>query len=75
MKIKIFVLHIAIVISSGLLFVNLYNSIVDAPNWGHQLPKSIDVARNYFTFKTPADFFKFTGPLQHIIGINCIIRF
>lgn len=65
----------AIVISSGLLFVNLYNSIVDTPNWGYQLPQSIYVARNYFTFKTPADFFRFTGPLVHIIAINCVIRF
>ncbi|SOD12503.1 hypothetical protein SAMN06297358_0703 [Pedobacter xixiisoli] len=65
----------AIVVSSGLLFVNLYNAIVDASNWGHQLPQSINIARNYFAFKNPADFFKFTGPLVHIIGINCVIRF
>lgn len=75
MKIKIFVLHMAVVISSGLLFVNLYHSFVDAPNWGHQLPQSIDVARNYFAFKSPADFFKFHAPLVHIVGINCVIRF
>lgn len=65
----------SIAISSGLLFVNLYNSIVDEPNWGHQIPQSIDVARSYFTFKNPAEFFKFTGPLLHIVGINCVIRF
>ncbi|PWG81376.1 hypothetical protein [Pararcticibacter amylolyticus] len=75
MKIKIFVLHLAIVVSSGLLFVNIYNSIVDAPNWGYRLPQSVDVARRYFAFKNPAEFFKITGPLIHIIGINCVIRF
>ncbi|RZK13202.1 MAG: hypothetical protein EOO46_00220 [Flavobacterium sp.] len=75
MKIKIFVLHMAIVLSSGLLFVHLYNAVVDAPNWGHQLPRSINIARNYFAFKNPADFFSLTGPLLHIIGINCVARF
>lgn len=65
----------AIVMSSGLLFVNLYSSVVDAPNWGHQLPQSLVVARKYFIFKNPSDFFKFTGPLIHIIAINCVIRF
>lgn len=57
------------------MFVNLSNSIVDAPNWGHRFPQSIDVARCYFIAKNPADFFKFAGPLIHIVGINSVIRF
>lgn len=75
MKKKIFVLNMAIVAGGGLLFVNFYNSIVDVPNWGHHLPQSLEVARNYFDFKTPAELFKFTGPLIHVIGINCVIHF
>lgn len=75
MNIKIFVLHLAIVASAGLLFVNLYNSIVDAPNWAHQLPQSLNAARSYFSFKDPSAFLKFAGPVIHIIGINCVIRF
>lgn len=72
---KIFVLHMAIVASGGLLFVNFYNSIVDAPNWGYDLPRSLEVARNYFAYKSPAELFKYSGPLIHVIGINCVIRF
>lgn len=74
-KIKIIVLFLAIIVNSGLLFVNLYNSIVDAPNWGSNIPSSIDTARNYFTTKSPADFFKIFGIIIHILGINCVIRF
>lgn len=74
-KIKIIILFLAIIVNSGLLFVNVYNSMVDAPNWGVNIPASIDSARNYFTSKSPADFFKIFGIVIHILGINCVIRF
>jgi hypothetical protein len=56
-KIKISILFLAIIANSGLLFVNVYNSMVDVPNWGVNIPASIDIARNYFITKSPADFF------------------
>ena len=74
-KIKTLILFSAIIVNSGLLFVNIYNSMVDAPNWGANIPSSIDISRNYFASKSPADFFKLFGIVIHILGINCVIRF
>jgi hypothetical protein len=75
MKTKNSVLFLAIIVNSGFLFVNVYNSMVDAPNWGSNIPATIDLARNYFTTKKPADFFKIFGIVIHILGINGVIRF
>lgn len=74
-QIKTIVLFLAIIVNSGVLFVNIYNSIVDAPNWGTHIPSSIETARNYFTTKSPSDFFKIFGIVIHILGINSVIRF
>jgi uncharacterized membrane protein len=74
-KLQTMVLYLAIIINSGVLFVNIYNSIVDAPNWGTNIPTSLEIARNYFAEKSPQDFFKIVGILIHILGINCVIRF
>lgn len=74
-RIQIIALYSAIIINSGVLFVNIYNSIVDAPNWGANIPESIEIARNYFAEKSPQDFFKTIGIVIHILGINCVIRF
>ena len=74
-KIQTIVLYLAIIINSGVLFVNIYNSIVDAPNWGGNIPASMEIARNYFAEKSPQDFFQIFGIIIHILGINCVIRF
>lgn len=74
-KIKTIILFLAIIVNSGLLFVNIYNSIAVALNWEANIPASIDTARNYFAIKSAADFFKILGIVVHILGINCVIRF
>ena len=68
-----FILFMYIVIGSGILFINIYNSVVDAPNWGRDIPNSIETARNYFLKKTPGDFFKIIGPFYYLIGLVTII--
>ena len=74
-KLQTIVLYLAIIINSGVLFVNGYNSIVEAPNWGANMPASMEIARSYFAEKSPQDFFKIVGIVIHILGINCVIRF
>ncbi|MET4083173.1 hypothetical protein ABIB40_003142 [Pedobacter sp. UYP30] len=74
-KIKIILLFLAVIVNGGLLFVNIYNSLVDSANWGSNIPASIEIARNYFTTKSPTDFFKIFGIVIHVIAINCVIRF
>ena len=74
-QIKKIVLFLAIIVNIGVLFVNIFNSIVYDPNWGTHIPSSIETARNYFTTKSPSNFFKIFGIVIHILGINSVIRF
>ncbi|ASK30678.1 hypothetical protein CEY12_11380 [Chryseobacterium sp. T16E-39] len=67
------ILFVYIIIGSGILFVNIYNSLIDAPNWGRNIPDSLETARNYFQQKTPGDFFKIVGMSYHLIGLVTII--
>jgi hypothetical protein len=69
------ILFLYIIIGSGILFVNIYNSAIDAPNWGRDIPNSLETARNYFLKKTPGDFFKIVGRFYHILGLTTIILF
>lgn len=67
------ILFIYIILGSGVLSVNIYNSVVDARNWGSNIPGSIEAARNYFSEATPASFFKYAGAALHVIGLLALI--
>lgn len=69
----VIILYIYIVLGSGILMVNIYSSMVDARNWGADIPNSIGAARAYFQKKTPADFFKVFGTATHLAGIAAIV--
>jgi hypothetical protein len=58
--------------AAGLLFVNLYNSMVDAPNWGADLPKSILAAREYFAVSNPGNFFRVFSPLNQALAVIAV---
>ena len=62
-------LAVSAAVAAGLLFVNLYNSLVDAPNWGADLSHSIVAARNYFSAANPGDFFRIFSPLNQVLAI------
>lgn len=59
--------------ASGLLFVNLYNSIVDAPNWGVDIPKSMVTAREYFRIANPGSFFRIFSPANQVLALVALI--
>lgn len=59
--------------TSGLLFVNLYSSIVDAPNWGADIPNSIMDARKYFGVSNPGDFFRIFSPANQVLAVVAVI--
>ena len=46
--IRLILLGLSAAVAAGILFVNLYNSLIDAPNWGADLPNSVLAARQYF---------------------------
>ena len=63
------VVTIAAILAAGLLFVNIYNSIVDAPNWGSDIPASIGTARHYFSVRDPGDFYRFFSPANQVVTL------
>lgn len=70
-----FTLFVQIVVNSGLLFVNVYNSLVDARSWGEAIPRSLATARQYASQYSPADFFRYFGPVQLLTAALNIILF
>ena len=69
---KIFIC-LATTFAAGLLFVNVYTSVVDAPNWGHDIPASIQAARNYFTVANPGTFFRAVAPLNQVVTLIALV--
>ena len=67
------VLILAATVASGLLFVNIYTSMVDAPNWGRDVPASIVAAREYFSVKNPSTFFRVFSPVNQVLALLAAI--
>jgi uncharacterized membrane protein len=72
-RIRLVFIGFAIILASGLLFVNVYNSLVDAPNWGSDIPTSIQAARNYFQVTTPGSFFRIFSPANQIVTLVALV--
>ncbi len=62
-------LFLAVSFAAGLLFVNVYNSVVDAANWNAMLPGSIENARAYFKVADPGTFFRVASPINQLISL------
>jgi hypothetical protein len=69
---KLFLMSAA-TFTAGLLFVNIYNSIVDAPNWGHDIPASLNAAREYFAVANAGTFFRVVSPANQILTLLALI--
>ena len=71
---QIFV-FLSLIIASGLLLTNIFTSIVDAPNWGSNIPASIEVARQYYQTSNPGNFFRIFSPINQMLALICVILF
>lgn len=60
---------------AGVLFVNTYNSIVDAPNWCANIPESIQEVRNYYSVADPGKFFRIFSPINQLLALASLIVF
>ena len=60
---------------AGVLFVNIYNSIVDAVSWGSNVPASIDVMRHYYYSTNPGKFFRYFSPANQVLALLVLILF
>ena len=72
---KKIILFASISIASGILFVNLYTSLVDAKSWGSNIPNSIATAREYFKTVNPGNFFRIFSPVNQLLGLLVLILF
>jgi hypothetical protein len=72
---KNIILFASITMAAGLLFVNLYNSLVDARSWGSDIPNSISAAREYFKTVNPGNFFRVYSPVNQVLALLALILF
>lgn len=72
---KQLLLFASIALASGLLFTNVYNSLVDVTSWGTDIPKSIETAREYFKIVNPGNFFRVFSPVNQVIALLALILF
>jgi hypothetical protein len=68
-------LFLSISLASGLLFTNLFTSLIDARSWGADIPNSIAAAREYFKVVDPGNFFRLFSPINQALGILVLILF
>src|SRR6478609_1945150 len=71
--IRLILLALSAAVAAGILFVNLYTSLVDAPNWGADLPNSLLAARHYFSVANPGTFFRIFSPLNQVLAVIAVI--
>ncbi|MBX7132105.1 MAG: hypothetical protein K1X67_05430 [Fimbriimonadaceae bacterium] len=64
---------LSVTFAAGLLFTNVYNSLIDAPNWGKSLPASIETTRAYFSTRNPGDFYRTFSPVNQIVCLLAVI--
>ena len=72
-KLRLIIICLAATVASGILFVNIYTSVVDAPNWGHDMPTSIQAARNYFIVANPGTFFRMFAPVNQVVTLVALV--
>jgi len=72
-NLRVIAICLAATCAAGILFVNLYTSIVDAPNWGRDIPASIEAARNYFVVANPGTFFRLAAPVNQVVTLIALI--
>lgn len=61
--------------ASGILFVNIYSSLVNAAAFEANIPDSIIAARDFFKTVNPGDFFKIFSPLTQLLALLALILF
>ena len=72
---KLLLLFTSISLASGLLFANIYTSMIDAKSWGDNIPGSIETARQYFKTVNPGNFFRVFSPANQVVGLIVLIIF
>ncbi|MEO7174951.1 MAG: anthrone oxygenase family protein [Saprospiraceae bacterium] len=72
---KRIILFDSIAVMAGLLFANIYNSLVDAENWCSKIPESIIDLRNYYAVSNPGNFYRLFSPLNQLLALASLVLF
>lgn len=72
---KRIILLISLIVASGILTANIYNTVIDARSWASDLPNSIQAARQYFKSVNPGDFYRIISPISQLLALISIILF
>jgi Domain of unknown function (DUF1772) len=72
---KKIVLFASITLASGLLFTNVYNSLIDVKSWGSNIPNSIAATREYFKTVNPGSFFRVFSPINQVLALVALVLF
>lgn len=67
------ILGLSAATAAGLLFVNVYNSVIDAANWSSALPNSVVAAREYFSVANPGHFFRMVSPFNQVLALVAVL--
>ena len=67
------ILILSAIVASGILFVNVYTSVVDAQNWGRDIPASLIDAREYFRAANPGTFFRLISPVNQLLTLLALV--
>lgn len=69
------ILLTSIAVTSGVLFANIFNSMVIAVASESNIPDSITAGREYFSIVNPGDFFKIFSPLSQLLTLVLLVLF
>lgn len=72
---KKIILFISVALASGVLFANVFNSMVISEAAKSDIPKSIMAAREYFKTVNPGNFFQIFSPATQIFTLLSLIVF
>ena len=72
---KKIIILLSVAVASGVLFANVFNSMVIAVATESNIPNSIIAGKEYFRFAHPGDFFKIFSPASLLLTLLSIILF
>lgn len=65
----------SVAVASGILFANVFNSMVIAMATDSNIPNSVIAGKEYFRFINPGDFFKIFSPVSQFLTLLSLIIF
>lgn len=72
---KKIILFTSVAVASGVLFSNIFNSMVIAVATDSDIPNSINAGKEFFKVADPGDFFKIFSPASQVLTLLSLILF